>query len=103
MKRGVLLIALVIGCTTPPPPTVQPETGPQGTSFRLQFCCWRAGTEVEKIFTTPDGRVSVVADRAMDNGVVRAGWGGSLDDVRGTYTVEVRGGGISQIQRFRIE
>jgi hypothetical protein len=84
--------------------TVVPAQGQPGTSFAMQVCCWDAGTAVTKIFTTPTGRRIVIADVAQANRTVAAGWGGSPDDERGTYTVFVRDDrmGLGSIVHFRV-
>lgn len=89
------------GCE--PRPEVTPESGPRGTQFTLQFCCWPPGTPVEKRFTRPDGRLTILADAARSDRTVAAGWGGRSDDPLGTYSVKVRGGGIAGVLFFRIE
>jgi len=89
--------------TCPPSPTVAPAVGPRGTTFDLRFCCWQSGTAVEKIFTTPGGRVIRLGDSSREDGTVHAGWGGGPDDVLGTYLVKVRGAGVAEVLRFRIE
>ena len=89
--------------TCPPSPMVAPAIGLRGTTFELRFCCWERGTAVEKIFTTPGGRVIQLADTSREDGTVPAGWGGGPDDALGTYLVKVRGAGVAEVLRFRIE
>jgi hypothetical protein len=93
----------VVSCPPSPRASVEPAAGPRGTEFRLQFCCWPAGTAVEKIFTTPDGRVIRIADTSRADSTVVAGWGSGPSDPLGSYVVRVRGNGLAQILRFRIE
>jgi hypothetical protein len=89
--------------TCPPSPTVAPAVGRRGTAFELRFCCWTGGTTVEKIFTTPDGRVIRLRDTSREDGTVPAAWGSGPDDVVGTYVVKVHGDGVAEVLRFRIE
>ena len=89
--------------TCPPSPTVVPAVGPRGTAFTLRFCCWPEGTAVEKIFTTPDGRLIRLRDTSREDGTVPAAWGSGPDDVVGTYVVKVHGEGVAEVLRFRIE
>jgi hypothetical protein len=91
----------VVEC--PPRPLVTPSTGPRGTAFQLRFCCWRRGTAVEKIFTTPDGRTIRLSDVSKEDGTVIAGWGSGPSDTLGAYEVKVRGDSIAQVLSFTIE
>ena len=89
--------------TCHPSPTVAPAVGRRGTTFELRFCCWPGGTAVEKIFTTPEGRVIRLNDTSREDGTVPAAWGSGPDDAVGTYLVKVRGDGVAEVLRFRIE
>jgi hypothetical protein len=95
--------AYVCVVTCGPQPKIEPASGPRGTEFRLQFCCWPPGTAVEKRFTRPDGQTTSLSDVARDNGTIPAGWGSGPSDPFGTYTVKVRGAGIGEVIRFRID
>ena len=95
--------AYVCVLTCGPQPKIEPTSGPLGTQFVLQFCCWPAGTAVEKRFTRPDGQTTTLRDVARDNGTVPAGWGSGPRDPLGTYVVKVWGGGTAEVMRFRIE
>src|SRR6267378_3783340 len=69
--------------------TVEPMAGPAGTSFTMRICCFPEGTSVTKTFRVPSGRTIVIRDSARADRTVPAGWGGSVDDERGLYTVTV--------------
>src|SRR6267378_3164126 len=69
--------------------TVEPKAGPAGTSFTMRICCFPEGTSVTKTFRVPSGRTIVIRDSARADRTVPAGWGGSVDDERGLYTVTV--------------
>lgn len=95
------------GQPTPPPcwigSSVSPRVGPAGTSYAMTICCWPSGTHVTKIFTTPSGKTIVLDDVAGKYETVPAGWGGSANDERGTYTVFVRDDSIGALVRFTID
>jgi hypothetical protein len=94
------------GSPTGPPCFVssmlEPTEGPVGTSFTMRICCFPAGTVVTKTFVLPSGRIIAIPDRAGQDELVSAGWGGSFSDERGLYTVTVTGDQIGSIVRFRI-
>jgi hypothetical protein len=68
----------------------------------MRICCFDAGTTVVKTFTLPSGRNIVIADTAAQDRTVPAGWGGSVDDERGLYTISVTDDHIASMVRFRV-
>jgi hypothetical protein len=92
-----------ISAATAAKSVVNPARGPRGTNFELQFCCWTNHADVEKVFTTPDGRTVVLNDKVRSDYTVRAGWGSGPNDALGTYEVRVVGIGLAAVQRFHID
>lgn len=93
-------VACVMNCTVAS--TVEPKEALAGTSFKMRICCFDEGTRVDKTFTLPSGRTIVIPDTAGSDRTVPAGWGGSVNDERGLYTVTVTSGEIGSMVRFRI-